>query len=177
VHALPGRYGHVVVSDGKRASQLRRLDFARDVLLNVLANLIAAAIVYLLAAVAGLLPVSSLAVLIATMLVGIGVAGASVLIEDRKGQRWARRFFLGTSMVVWGGFGLWLLLTDVSVTSFVVIIGILLLASATAFGAAWWIERVEKMRSAEAATSSEQQRLAVRRPRAYDLHRRGRGAR
>src|SRR5256885_180504 len=66
-----------------------REKFARDVVVNVIANLVAASIIYLIGALIGLLPRSSAALAIASMTVlagsGLGLLAADGIIRSRYG--------------------------------------------------------------------------------------------
>lgn len=90
-------------SQAKVSSPSRK--FARDVAVNVVANLAAAAIVYLLASVFGLLPrspyliLTALTVLALTAGLGLGAVGLAL-----RGK--AKIYTLGTALVVMGASGL-----------------------------------------------------------------------
>lgn len=99
-----------------------REKFARDVVVNVIANLVAASTIYLIGALIGLLPMSSAAFAIASMTVlagsGLGLLAADGIIRSRYGvigpkDLWRRQtgkrkslalLLLGCGGVVFGDF-------------------------------------------------------------------------
>jgi peptidoglycan/LPS O-acetylase OafA/YrhL len=79
--------------------------FARDVVMNVAANLIAAAIIYLLVALAGLLPKSPTLLLTAAVVIAIP-GGVILFLAGVAAKGKSQVFLFGSSMILLGIVGL-----------------------------------------------------------------------
>lgn len=85
----------------RRAEPSSAERLARDVAVNVVANLIAAAIIYILAATVGILPRSPYLLMVAGMVVTVG-AGVCLAAVGVVARARARIYFLATSLAALG---------------------------------------------------------------------------
>lgn len=92
--------------------------FARDVFVNVLANLIAASVIYLLGVTVGILPKSRYLILTSVVFVFMAAGLALAVVSQLRPRGPNRRMLFGVSLLLVGPPGMLMPLIDKSLNSF-----------------------------------------------------------